>query len=102
MIGRWRGADNIDFAVLIGPVAKYFWGEPNESLSRKNELRWGSKGSRVVSLSRGTWYSHETGESGGTLDLISSDHGAAVQWLKDHGLVSASSDDAQRRQARRD
>jgi hypothetical protein len=64
----------IDLAVLMGPVARILWGEPDDE-SRK-ELRWGRGGSRSVSLGKNTWYDHEAKEGGGVLDLIKRETGA--------------------------
>jgi len=79
-----------DFAAIIGPVARELWGEPNKRLSTKMELRWGSRGARLVRLDKGTWADNETGDSGGVLDLLkrerSLDPAAAHRWLQDRGL----------------
>jgi len=83
-----------EFATLIGPVAIRLWGSPNEKLSRQGELRWGSRGSRRVDLSKGTWYDFENNAGGGVLDLIvketnCADKRAAHTWLVENRFVDA-------------
>lgn len=53
-------------------VARALLGVPNQHLSSKAELRFGSHGSVSVDLSKGTWFDHEHPEikGGGVLDLI--------------------------------
>jgi putative DNA primase/helicase len=85
-------ANDIDFAKLIGPVARKLWGPENTGLSNGKELRWGNRGSKCVDLEKGVWCDHETGESGGTLDLIKLVKGFktnkdAIKWLADEGLI---------------
>ncbi len=74
-------------ARAMGPVARELLGEPNESLSSDDELRFGTHGSVAVNLKKGTYYDHEAGEGGGTLDLVMrrrhADKAAALQWLVD-------------------
>jgi hypothetical protein len=78
---------------MIEPVARELWGEPNNQLSSKTELRWGSHGARMVRLDKGTWADHEGGHTsinaGGVLDLIGRekglDHKGAFGWLREHG-----------------
>ncbi len=76
---------SIAFARAMGPVARELLGEPNESLSSDDELRFGAHGSVAVDLKAGTYYDHEAGEGGGTLDLVMrrrhADKAAALQWL---------------------
>ena len=52
----------------IKSVAKHFWGEPSKET--KEELRFGSQGSKTVNLSAGTWYCFETEKGGGVVDLV--------------------------------
>lgn len=73
------------------PVARMLLGDPNKHLSKKDvELRWGEQGSMSVDLQKGTWFSHEDGEGGGTLSLISKlkgfDDGEAVAWLRENNF----------------
>ena len=80
----------------IEAVARRLFGEPNKRLSNRRELRFGSRGSRVVYIAgrrRGTWSDHELDAGGGTLDLIVRERGGsrreAFQWLCDERLVDA-------------
>src|SRR5262245_4638636 len=58
-----------------------------------HELRWGERGSLSVDTRKGVWRDHETGEGGGTLDLVKrevpscTDNAAAAQWLEDEGFI---------------
>jgi putative DNA primase/helicase len=63
------GAD-IDFASLMEPVARRLLGEPNEKLSKKNELRYGANGSLKILLKEGMFFDFETKEGGGVLTLF--------------------------------
>jgi hypothetical protein len=78
---------DLDFAALIEPVARHFWGHPNAALSKRSELRWGTRGSRSVDLKKGTWFDHEANEGGGTLALIMHATGwgkeDSIDWLKE-------------------
>jgi putative DNA primase/helicase len=84
--------DSADFVKLIEPVARRLWGEPNAALSNRNELRWGTRGSRSVDLAKGTWFDHESNEGGGNFDLIKRETGhdgrEAIAWLESEGLIS--------------
>jgi putative DNA primase/helicase len=85
--------ERIDFAALIEPVARRVWGEP--TITGEQELRWGTKGSCSIDLSKGTWFDHEAGRGGGTLDLIQqvtgcSNNKEAMRWLRDNHLITAS------------
>ncbi len=73
-------------------LAEDLLGPPNKETRRRQEWRWGTKGS--VSLvvrdgsgkRRGAFWSHEAGEGGSPLDLIMHARGcnfvAAIQWAK--------------------
>jgi putative DNA primase/helicase len=68
-------------------LARSLLGEPNRGLSNKRELRFGRKGSLVLSLAGKhayRWQSHELGVGGSLLDLISFAHGCdfrgALDW----------------------
>ena len=82
-----------DFAALIEPVARYFWGDPNPKLSSKTELRWGSQGSRAVFLDGvGNWKDFEGGNEDGTvIGLVMAeqrcDKAAAVRWLESQDFI---------------
>lgn len=79
--------DTVDFVALMGPVARYLLGEPNQKLSSATELRFGTHGSLSVDLIKGTWFDHEAGIGGGCLDLIRREkgfHGAisCMEWIE--------------------
>ena len=66
----------------IKEIALDLLGEPNKKLSTDKELRFGTYGSMSVDLEKGTFFSHEDNEGGGTIDLVKryvSDH---VDYLK--------------------
>lgn len=72
------------------PVARLLLGEPNDKLSRGDELRFGTNGSLRITLrgdQRGTWRDHEAGEGGGVLDLVihkqGGDRKGAAAWLSE-------------------
>jgi hypothetical protein len=77
-------------SALMAPIADILLGAPNEHLSSKDELRYGSRGSTSVDLSKGTWFDHERGAGGGVFDLIRDHTGLADQdayrWIEEHGL----------------
>lgn len=80
-----------DLKGIIGQVADLLLGEPNATLSKPTELRFGSHGSLAVDLDKGTWFSHEENVGGGTLDLIARETGIAsradqLAWLEQKGL----------------
>ena len=47
-----------ELASVIGAVAQQVFGEANAGLSSRSELRFGSKGARVVDLDKGVWSDH--------------------------------------------
>lgn len=78
--------------ILIEPVARHFWGEPNERLSKANELRFGTNGSRSVDLDKLQWYDHEAQVGGSTLQLVKhveglSDRKGQYAWLRSNGFI---------------
>src|SRR5215475_14031188 len=81
-----------NFAGLIEPIARRLLGEPNARLSSKDELRYGTRGSLVIDLKKGTFFDHETGQGGGALDLITRETGRTgadrLQWLEQNGIVN--------------
>ncbi|MFO1520460.1 MAG: hypothetical protein U1G05_00100 [Kiritimatiellia bacterium] len=72
------------------PVARRLLGDPNPALSKSTELRYGSRGSLAIDLSKGVWRDHEKAEGGGVLDLIQRElqiaNGAALNWLRSEGF----------------
>jgi AAA domain len=82
-----------DFARLIEPLARHFFGEANTRLSSKGELRFGHHGSMSVDLEKGTWYDHEAQAGGGVLDLVKSrksfsETRDALAWLDEQGYLN--------------
>ena len=82
------GLPSRSFANHAAAIAKALLGEPNEDLTTKSQLRFGSKGSLAVEIAgrkRGTWFDHETETGGGMLDLIRRERGIngadAYRWL---------------------
>ena len=57
------------YAEHIGVIAQELWGEPNKKMSHGSELRCGTHGSKSVDTEKGVFQDHETGESGGFVDL---------------------------------
>ena len=78
-----------EFAAAMRDVARELLGEPNKSLSSRDELRFGSRGSLSIVPSKGIWHDHETDEGGGTLDLVMretrTDKAGALTWLRERG-----------------
>src|SRR5947209_2544524 len=70
----------------MGDVARHLLGEPNDNLSTKDELRFGTRGSMKIDLPKGTWFDHEAGQGGGVLDLVmvrrNTDKDGALEWLR--------------------
>ncbi|MBB3176253.1 hypothetical protein FHW64_000636 [Variovorax sp. Sphag1AA] len=80
-----------EFAQFAGTVAKVLLGEPNTSLSKSTELRFGKRGSMSVDLIKGTWFDNERGIGGGVLDLIvhrgeADTKAQAVRWMEREGI----------------
>ena len=44
-----------DYAGLIEPLARHFWSEPNEQLSKPADLRFGAHGSKSVDLQKSSF-----------------------------------------------
>jgi len=85
-----------DFAALMVPVAKAFWGEPNASLSNKRELRWGSNGGKSVNIEKGVWTDWTDGQGadaagGGVIDFVmrelGCDKAGALEYLETEGFI---------------
>jgi putative DNA primase/helicase len=82
-----------DLAAHAETIARALLGEPNEDLSTKSTLRYGSKGSLAISIAgtkAGGWFDHETKTGGGPLDLIRREKGIngaeAFDWLRSIGI----------------
>jgi hypothetical protein len=65
-----RYGGDIDFAVLMEPVAQRLLGEPKEKHRGDLEWRYGSNGSLKIDVAKGTWSDFEANEGGGVLALI--------------------------------
>jgi hypothetical protein len=77
-----------DFPSLMVPVVRRLRGNPNEELSTKEQLRWGTKGSLAVKVKEGVWYDHEMKEGGGCLDFIRRHiSGDPFDWLRKERLI---------------
>src|SRR5262245_31781993 len=80
------------FTDLIEPIARELLGEPNQKLSGKTELRYGSHGSMSVDLKKGTFYDHEAGQGGGVLELITRQTGLegadCFRWMTEKGFYT--------------
>lgn len=83
-----------DFAAIIRAAATELLGGPSTRLSTKTVLRFGKKGSVAVDLEKGTWFDHEAGRGGGTIDLVmmvqNLDKAGALAWLAERGLIEDS------------
>lgn len=87
-------ADASNFVDLVEPVARRLLGEPNKTLSSRDQLRFGTRGSIAVQIAgpkKGTWFDHEAGCGGGVLDLVRNCQrlvdGEAVRWLEEQGFI---------------
>ncbi len=56
-------------------LARILLGEPNANRSTKTSLRYGSKGSLSIDLTKGVWNNFETDESGNCFELIKTQMG---------------------------
>lgn len=79
----------IQLAGTIGLVAQALFGKPNAALSTPTELRFGTRGSLAVNLTKDVWHDHERGSGGGVLDLIAwqtgiTHKGEQFAWLEKH------------------
>jgi putative DNA primase/helicase len=77
-----------DLGPHIAEIASAILGEPNERLSTRTQLRFGTNGSFAVETSgkkRGQWYDHEAGMGGGPWDLLvvkgRMTNGEAREWI---------------------
>jgi putative DNA primase/helicase len=76
-----------EFTRHMEAVARHLLGDKlNKGLSSKTELRFGTRGSLAVDLTKGVWSDHENATGGGVLDLIEREkglaNGAAVEWMR--------------------
>lgn len=82
-----------DHVRLMEAVARHFFGAPNRRLSKKGELRFGTRGSLSIDLEKAAWFDHEANEGGGPLDLIKRETGISEQrdcyaWAEREGYWS--------------
>lgn len=82
---------DVDLPALLPLAAAKLLGNPNKALSNGKTWRFGNRGSLAVDLEKGTWFDHEAGSGGGTLDLIRIKTGragaAAFDWLREERLI---------------
>jgi conjugative transfer relaxase protein TraI len=83
-------AKSIESALLTQTeaLAMALLGKPNKKFSNNDILRYGKKGSLVINLESGLWYSHESDEGGNVFDLIQKEEGlsdfkAVLQYASD-------------------
>ena len=98
-VSKWLGEvrearSETDWARLLPDVARRLLGEPPRNDRSGDTWRYGTHGSMAVHVGgnrAGSWRNFETGESGGTLDLVQHvlqcDKAAALRWLEDEGLI---------------
>jgi hypothetical protein len=53
----------------IVELATALWGPPNKRLSKPDDVRWGSRGSKSVKPSTNMWHDHENSTGGGYVDI---------------------------------
>ncbi len=91
------------FARHAAAVARELYGDPNEHLSSKDELRFGTNGSLSVDVAKGTFYDHSEKTGGGVLWAIERETGKgggeAVEWLREHGYYIEDRDSGPSRDA---
>jgi len=51
------------------------WGQPNRRLSKRDDLRFGSNGSKSVRPADNTWFDHEANEGGGYVEMCRATRG---------------------------
>jgi len=59
-----------DLVKFLPQLAIAHWGEPNKLLSKGDELRFGTNGSKSVKIKEGIWYDHEENQGGGVIDFL--------------------------------
>ena len=82
-----------NYSGLIEPLARHFWGEPNEQISNSQDLRFGTHGSKSVHLEKNTYYDHELSEGGGVIKLVQSctdikGRADAHKWMVQNGFIN--------------
>jgi len=79
---------------IIKTVAEHLLGEPNASLTKDDDIRYGANGSLSIKPSENQFYDHEANCGGGVFDLIvhrgaAADRNQAAIWLKQQGIGTA-------------
>ena len=59
---------NPDWPTIV-ELAIERWGEPNKGQSKRDDIRFGARGSKSVKPSANTWHDHETGQGGGYIEM---------------------------------
>jgi hypothetical protein len=74
----------------VAAIATLCLGDPNKSLSKGNEVRFGENGSMKVTLDLATFYDFENKVGGGMLDFVARTKGyrgpEAIEWLRGNGI----------------
>ncbi len=83
---------SVDWVKIAPEVAKQLLGEPKSISS--TEMRWGTHGSMVLNLEKGTFYTFEGGFGGGVTDLIKHLNQDVTTVLKQFGYDQALSSDS--------
>jgi hypothetical protein len=80
--------DRPDLRLHIEEIARRLLGRPNEQLSTRNQLRFGTNGSIAVEIAgpkHGEWFDHEHQIGGGPWELLTikggMTNGSAIEWL---------------------
>ena len=71
-----------DLIALIEPLARRFYGEPNQRLSRGNELRFGTNGSLSVDIKLGRWFDFEEGSMSAPREGLARYRSERGAWLE--------------------
>lgn len=75
----------------IAKVAAELIGEPNQSLSRGSDVRYGNNGSLSIDTEKNTYFDHEANEGGGIIDLVcrqtDCNKSEAAKWLIERGYM---------------
>ena len=83
---------SVDWVKIAPEVAKQLLGEPKSTTS--TQMRWGTHGSMVLDLEKGTFYTFEGGFGGGVTDLIKYLNQDVSTVLKQFGYDQALSTDS--------
>jgi hypothetical protein len=88
--GESKQLSKEQLAGLMNDVARELLGAPNRKLSSGKVMRYGTRGSLAVDLTKGTWYDHEMGQGGGVLAFIERETGREdpFEWLKEKGFAN--------------